>query len=253
MSADPALSSYLPTAGGDNSQLPGMGGIYNYVNMHLYHYGANNPIKYNDPTGMSDKPMPWTHTLSSLKGELQEVQGIVRNDRMYWPGGGGRYPDSLFRLGMLGPDTTFCNQATFDVADALGFNQTALYGGSNRDNVRANDAARNLASAAKNGLVTEVGGAQAQELANAGYVVIGAWENPTGESGHLATVAPSSGAYNDSDGPLLSNVGTLSRTGLVSTAEGFGEAKYKNGDVKFYFDPNQSFKYDPSLAAQRQE
>ncbi len=52
MSADPALGEYVPTVGGDNSQLPGMGGIYNYVNMHLYHYAGNNPVKYLDPNGM---------------------------------------------------------------------------------------------------------------------------------------------------------------------------------------------------------
>jgi hypothetical protein len=34
-----------------NQNLPGMGGVYNYVNLHVYHYGANNPIKYVDPDG----------------------------------------------------------------------------------------------------------------------------------------------------------------------------------------------------------
>jgi hypothetical protein len=36
-----------------NGNLPN-GGIYNYVNLHVYHYGANNPIKYVDPTGRSN-------------------------------------------------------------------------------------------------------------------------------------------------------------------------------------------------------
>jgi len=31
-----------------------MGGMYNLINMHTYHYGGNNPVKYTDPTGMFD-------------------------------------------------------------------------------------------------------------------------------------------------------------------------------------------------------
>ena len=31
-----------------------MGGIYNTVNFHLYHYAGNNPVKYTDPTGAFD-------------------------------------------------------------------------------------------------------------------------------------------------------------------------------------------------------
>ena len=34
-----------------NQNLPGMGGIYNTVNFHLYHYAGNNPVKYTDPDG----------------------------------------------------------------------------------------------------------------------------------------------------------------------------------------------------------
>jgi hypothetical protein len=31
--------------------LPGMGGVFNTVNMRLYHYAGNNPVKYVDPDG----------------------------------------------------------------------------------------------------------------------------------------------------------------------------------------------------------
>jgi hypothetical protein len=37
-----------------NQNLPGMGGVFNYVNLHVYHYGANNPIMYVDPNGEAD-------------------------------------------------------------------------------------------------------------------------------------------------------------------------------------------------------
>ena len=57
LSGDPALGEYIPNAPIDdeakkhNENLPGMGGTFNVVNLHLYHYAGNNPIKYEDPDG----------------------------------------------------------------------------------------------------------------------------------------------------------------------------------------------------------
>ena len=57
LSTDPALGEYIPLAPVNdeakkhNQNLPGMGGIYNTVNFHLYHYAGNNPVKYMDPDG----------------------------------------------------------------------------------------------------------------------------------------------------------------------------------------------------------
>ncbi|MGI5057523.1 toxin TcdB middle/N-terminal domain-containing protein, partial [Treponema socranskii] len=48
LSTDPAVSDYIPMAPTDdnarkhNEQLPGMGGIFNVVNLQLYHYAGNN-------------------------------------------------------------------------------------------------------------------------------------------------------------------------------------------------------------------
>ena len=54
LSGDPALGEYIPSAGADSSKLAGMGGVYNTVNLHLYHYAGNNPLRYTDPTGAFD-------------------------------------------------------------------------------------------------------------------------------------------------------------------------------------------------------
>ncbi len=55
ISVDPALGEYVPAAGKGNASdagnLPGMGGIYNSVNVNFYHYAGNNPVKYVDPYG----------------------------------------------------------------------------------------------------------------------------------------------------------------------------------------------------------
>jgi RHS repeat-associated protein len=57
ISGDPALGEYLPSAPVNeearkrNGSLPGMGGVFNYVNLHVYHYGGNNPVRYVDIDG----------------------------------------------------------------------------------------------------------------------------------------------------------------------------------------------------------
>jgi RHS repeat-associated protein len=41
---------YLPNSG-SGSNLPGMGGVFNPVNLNSYHFSGNNPVNYTDPDG----------------------------------------------------------------------------------------------------------------------------------------------------------------------------------------------------------
>ena len=51
LSTDPALGEYV------SQTSKGEGGIYNSVNLNLYHYANNNSIKYTDPDGN------WVHVV----------------------------------------------------------------------------------------------------------------------------------------------------------------------------------------------
>jgi RHS repeat-associated protein len=59
LSTDPAMGEYIPMAPISdqarryNKNLPGMGGVFNTVNLHTYHYAGTNPVKYTDPSGMN--------------------------------------------------------------------------------------------------------------------------------------------------------------------------------------------------------
>jgi RHS repeat-associated protein len=57
LSGDPAMGEYFPSAPVNdeakkrNGNLPGQGGVFNYVNLHAYHYAGNNPVVMKDSDG----------------------------------------------------------------------------------------------------------------------------------------------------------------------------------------------------------
>lgn len=66
ISTDPALGEYIDRQSNGSS-----GGIYNSINLHLYHYAGNNPIKYTDPTGME------LEDGANVTRQLEYLRGIV--------------------------------------------------------------------------------------------------------------------------------------------------------------------------------
>ena len=56
-----------------NANLPGMGGVFNTVNLHVYHYAGNNPVKYTDPDGKFTFQLGTGRTLAGGTAATAEV------------------------------------------------------------------------------------------------------------------------------------------------------------------------------------
>jgi RHS repeat-associated protein len=93
ISADPMIEDYLPVRPVDkdsrehNQNLPGMGGVFNIVNLAVYHYGGNNPIIFTDPTGLGDEP-PKTQQ-STYRWEASFLEIIASSYLAAGEGGSG--------------------------------------------------------------------------------------------------------------------------------------------------------------------
>ena len=80
LSGDPAMGDYIPGAPVNeeakkrNGNLPGQGGVFNYVNLHTYHYAGNNPVKYTDPDGESDVYFLYVYKSSNSKDQGMKAQ-----------------------------------------------------------------------------------------------------------------------------------------------------------------------------------
>ena len=109
LSGDPAVGDYVPEAPVNdearkrNGNLPGMGGVFNYVNLHVYHYAGNNPVKYTDPDG--ETSLTALFFIQAKKDLIQNVAkkygvdplgiAMVLYQEIYWGTSSVGYKDRL--------------------------------------------------------------------------------------------------------------------------------------------------------------
>ena len=233
LSGDPALGEYIPSAGADSSKLAGMGGVYNTVNLHFYHYSGNNPIKYTDPDGKSSDLTIILFPNNEMITGLKTMQNQVLNDPKLKQGAGGPYDrtDSGIK-----PTTTWCNQATYQttrVTDSTLAKAMYNKGDPNGDNTNAKSIYQNLKAAVQdaNSPIMEVPPKTAQILANVGISVVGVKD--TNGIGHVATVAPGY-KFDKTNGPMMANVGGSDKQGYTRAKSAFRQTYYADGKVHFY-------------------
>ena len=220
ISADPILGKYLPTGSKDSdNNLPGVGGVYRSVNINLYHYGLNNPLRYVDPTGQfsaetggkydrfqSSNIQTGDWFVNDVLTEVNNVSGYLLNTVLNGLGGMGEGLDyAVERAHWLVTDVLGGSEGDFE-ALALRF---ALSGGSLSQSGR-------LSSAAKIGTEVE------SSAVSSGTKVYRIWGNEAKASGRSwTTVDPRTVPnYRNAAGLPKQNTGRFLSEGTLSDTRG---------------------------------
>jgi hypothetical protein len=199
---------------------------------------------------------------------LKRVQDEVMSLKCLEQGARGIYPESWTEENPLKPNQTYCNHAVYLTIKAVdknfnnftnrrgnGFPEHWTRGNGiiaenapaeyplNKSNYWCDILKQQAGRSGISGIV-ELGIEQAQEYANAGYVVIGAWKNedPKG-SPHYVTVRPG-GVYTEKDGPYVAHVGAGKNEPKTAIEAYVNQTTLK--EVCWYYNRNQGFIEDLS-------
>lgn len=124
--------------------------------------------------------------------------------------------------------TTYCNAATYFVAQKVGAPTAGTLTDLKGNLVKANAQATNLA---KSPDYKEIASLETQDLADQGRLVIAAYKNPNGP-GHLATVRPQEVLGDDP--PLAIRVPLLNNIGRSVAVQGVNYAFRKGMKIHYY-------------------
>jgi hypothetical protein len=75
-----------------------MGGVFNYVNLHVYHYAGNNPVKYVDPTGRTNRPLEndeWVAVKEAIDYAVTHLDSIINELTDYASGASQSMSDEI--------------------------------------------------------------------------------------------------------------------------------------------------------------
>jgi hypothetical protein len=123
----------------NNQNLPGQGGIFNLVNLHVYHYAGNNPVKYVDPDGRAAQSFRYKGTYYFSYNDTITNAGVAFltgnipfgiGDKI-WEIGGFKNIKSSDAIGVLGNTLSFLSSVAEqggNIADALKIGKKVLDG-----------------------------------------------------------------------------------------------------------------------------